>query len=159
MREKEVSTKKRPTFQSVFFMINECIDAISVLEETNHVYKRMMEMGQKERDDFIFDQKTIISMLGVARDCFCIRLAYLFDKRKDVHSLKKHFAGNSIDELERHPMTIASIKARHNNIAHMSREFVKWPNVDEILSSDLKKSLEKIRDGILFTSRGTDLTQ
>jgi hypothetical protein len=70
--------------------------------------------------------------------------------RSDVHSLKKYFNGPAIVELEKNPVTVASIKARHGNIAHMGKKYVEWPEVDDILNSGLKNLLEGIRIGIIF---------
>jgi hypothetical protein len=114
----------------------------------------MLTASHEHREKAVFDQHTIVALLGITRDCFCIRLAYLFDKRKDTHSLRKDFKGEGIDKLQRHPMTVAALKARHNNIAHMGKEYVKWPDVDDILSSTLKSDLNNIRNGLLFVSRG-----
>ena len=147
--KKNKAKNQRPAFQSVFFMLKECSDSIVVLEKINLMYKKMLVSSVKEREEFIFDQSTIIVLLGMTRDCFCIRFAYLFDKRKDVHSLKKYYGGPEIDRLENNKTALAIIEARHNKIAHLSKDYVKWPDVDGILSSGIKDSLENIQNGLL----------
>ncbi len=67
-----------------------------------------------------------------------------------MHSLKKYFKGEAIDALHEHPITQASIAARNGNIAHMGKEYVKWPGVDDILASDIRERLKGIKLGVLF---------
>lgn len=145
--------RKRPAFQSVTFMMNECCDAIQALEEIHRIHQQIIETGLEERHNLLFSQKTIHTMLGMARDCFCIRLANLFDKRKDAHSLKKYYKGEVIEKLEKHPITVAARNARNSNIAHMGKEYIKWPDIEDIISSNLKELLEGTRIALFLSRR------
>lgn len=89
--------------------------------------------------------------MGTNRDAFCVRLANLFGKRRDVHSLKKYFHGEAIiDKLEKHPVTVASIDARNKNIGHLAKEYVKWPDINNILEPDFEELPESIKIGVLL---------
>ena len=146
------SEKERPLLQSVIFSLNECSAALAALGEINRLHTKIRGMSLSERENLILRPETVFALVGTARDCFCIRMANLFDKRKDIHSLKKYFRGDAIDKLEKHPITVAAIKARHKNIAHLGKEYIKWPDVDAILAAtDLKELLESIRIGILIS--------
>ena len=143
--------KERLPLQSVLFSLTECSAALAALEEINRLHTQIGGMNFLERENLILRPETVFALVGTARDSFCVRIANLFDKRKDIHSLKKYFSGDAIDKLEKHPITIVAIKARHNNIAHMGKAYIKWPDIDDILAAtDLKELLEGIRIGILI---------
>ena len=143
--------KERALLQSVIFSMNECCEALTALCEVNKLYKKVIEMSPGEKQNFILPPGIVVPLLGMARDCFCVRVANLFDKRKDVHSLKKYFHGDAIKKLEKHPIVVASIVARHNNICHMGKKYTKWPDIDNITDArDLKDLLESIKIGIII---------
>src|SRR3989339_1056586 len=143
--------KERPALQSILFSLNEVIAALSALAEINKLHAEIREMNSVQRENLVLRAETVVTLVGATRDYFCIRIANLFDKRKDIHSLKKYFRGDAIDKLEKHAITVAAIKARHNNIAHMGKIYTKWPEIDDILAAtDLKELLEGIRLGILI---------
>ena len=143
--------KERLPLQSVLFSLTECSAALAALDEVNRLHTQIRGMNLLERENLILRPETVFALVGATRDCFCIRIANLFDKRKDIHSLKKYYRGDAIDKLEKHPITVAAIKARHNNIAHMGKAYTKWPDIDDILAAtDLKEMLESIRIGILI---------
>src|SRR5712692_2601094 len=144
--------KKRPALQSVAFMIDECCDAMTALYEVNQLFLKIRKMNREERDNLPLRPEIVQKMLGIIMDQFCIRVRNLFDpsadKRGDPHSLKKYYRGELIEKLRTHPLTISCIKAANKNIAHLADEYTQWPQVDDILSSELKSWLEKIRMGI-----------
>ncbi|MEI6553654.1 MAG: hypothetical protein WCO09_03735 [bacterium] len=142
--------KERVVLQSIVFLLDECINAFDALKELEGLRLKIGKMKIEERDSLILPAMTIHKLCGITRDQFCIRIANLFDKRKDVHSLKKYFKGNIIDTLEGHAVTKASIKARHSNIAHLSKAYVKWPEIDVILKSNIIEILETIQLGIII---------
>lgn len=147
----KVSQKERPRLQSVLFSLTECSAALTALDEVNRLHTQIRGMNLLERENLILRPETVLALVGTTRDSFCVRIANLFDKRKDIHSLKKYFHGEAIDKLEKHPITVAAIKTRHNNIAHMGKAYIKWPDIDAILAAtDLKELLESIRIGILI---------
>lgn len=152
MQEIPRSDKERSPLQSVIFQLDECIDAFSVLEEINKIHKNML--ASKTDAGLPMDRSLVVPLLGIVRDSFCTRLASLFDKRKDVHSLKKYFKGEAIDRLQNHPVTKASIDARHGNIAHLGKKYVQWPSVENILSSNIEEILKGIKLGVIFPSSG-----
>ena len=135
--------------QSVIFQIKECMDAFDVLKEVNIIYKDLFIAPFNKR--LPFRRELVAPLLGVVRDDFSIRLACLFDKRKDVHSLKKYFKGLEINRLEKHPVTKDCVKARHGNIAHLGKKFVKWPEVENIINSNIRELLEMIYCGVLLS--------
>jgi len=144
--------KERLPLQSVLFSLTECSAALAALDEVNRLHTQIRGMNLLERGNLILRPETVLALVGTTRDSFCVRIANLFDKRKDIHSLKKYFHGDAIDNLEKHPITVAAIKARHNNIAHMGKAYTKWPDIDDILAAtDLKELLESIRIGILIS--------
>lgn len=146
-----VQQKERPALQSILFSLNEVIAALSALAEINKLHTEICGMNLLQRENLILRPETVVTLVGATRDYFCIRIANLFDKRKDIHSLKKYFRGNAIDKLEKHLITVAAIKARHNNIAHMGKVYTKWPEINDILAAtDFKELLESIRIGILI---------
>ncbi len=146
----QVQQKERPALQSILFSLNEVIAASSALAEINKLHTEIRGMNLLQRENLILRPETVVTLVGATRDYFCIRIANLFDKRKNIHSLKKYFQGDAIDRLEKHSITVAAIKARHNNIAHMGKVYTKWPEIDDILAAtDLKELLESIRIGIL----------
>lgn len=146
-----IAQTRRPALPSVLFALDEGIATLAALGEVNRLHTHIREMSHQKSGEFALRPETIVTLVGATRDYFCIRLANLFDKRKDTHSLKRCFRGVAIDKLEKHPITVAAIKARHNNIAHMGKAYAKWPEVDEILAAaDLKELLEGIRIGILI---------
>ncbi len=141
--------KERGALQSVLFQLTECIDAFDVLRQVNVIHKAML--ASKLGDATLpISREMVAPLVGIVRDSFCMRLAYLFDKRRDSHSLKKYFTGPAIDTVERHPLTRACVKARHGNIAHMGKSYTSWPDVDDILISGLRDTLESIKIGILI---------
>ena len=147
----KIPQKERPVLQSVLFSLTECSAALAALEEINRLHAEIRGMNLLERENLVLRPETVVTLVGTTRDSFCVRIANLFDKRKDIHSLKKYFHGDAIDKLEKHPITVAAIKARHNNIAHMGKAYTKWPDIDAILAAtDLKELLESIRIGILI---------
>ncbi len=141
--------KERIPIQSILFSLTECLDALVALDEVNRLHTQIPIMNLLERESLNFRPEIMVTLVSVTRDCFCIRIANLFDNRKDTHSLKKYFHGDTVDKLEKHPITVAAIKARHNNIAHMGKAYTKWPEIDAILvATDLRDLLESIRIGI-----------
>lgn len=151
IRIKVPAKSERLPLQSVLFSLNEAIGALSALAETSKLLTEIRSMNLLQRENLILRPETVVTLVSATRDCFCVRITNLFDKRKDIHSLKKYYKGDAIDKLEKHPITIAAIKARHNNIAHMGKAYVKWPDIDAILAAtDLKELLESIRIGILI---------
>jgi hypothetical protein len=147
----KVSQRERLPLQSVLFSLTQCSAALAALEEINRLHTAIRDMNLLERENLILRPETVIALVGTTRDSFCVRVANLFDKRKDIHSLKKYFHGDPIDKLEKHPITVAAIRARHNNIAHMGKAYTEWPDIDAILAAtDLKELLEGIRIGILL---------
>lgn len=143
-------TNERLPLQSVLFSIDEAISAFSALVEINKLHTEIRMMNNLQRENLVLQPETVLTLLVATRDYFCIRIANLFDKRKDVHSLKKYFRAEVIDKLEKHPITVVAIKARHNNIAHTGKAYTKWPDIDAILAAtDLKELLKSIRRGIL----------
>jgi len=141
----QISEKERVPFQSVLFSVTECLAALTALGEINKLHAQVCEMNSLERENLILSPETIVTLVGTARDYFCIRIANLFDKRKDVHSLKKYFHGDVIGILEKHPITVAAIGARHNNIAHMGKAYTKWPDIDTVLAAtDLRELLKVV---------------
>jgi hypothetical protein len=147
----QVPQKERIPLQSVLFSLTECSAALAALDEINRLHTQIRRMNLLERENLILRPETVVTLVGATRDSFCVRIANLFDKRKDIHSLKKYFRGDAIDKLEKHPITVVATKARHNNIAHMGKAYTKWPDTDAILAAtDLKELLESIRIGILI---------
>lgn len=147
----QVPKKERIPLQSVLFSLTECSAALAALDEVNRLHTQIRGMNLLERENLVLRPETVVTLVGGMRDCFCVRIANLFDKRKDIHSLKKYYKGDAIDKLEKHPIIVAAIKARHNNIAHIGKAYVKWPGIDAILAAtDLKDLLESIRTGILI---------
>lgn len=148
----QIPQKERPVLQSVLFSLAECSAALAALDDINRLHTQIRAMNLLERENLILRPETVLALVGTTRDSFCVRIANLFGKRKDIHSLKKYFRGDAIDKLEKHPITVAAIKARHNNIAHMGKAYTKWPDIDAILAStDLKELLDSIRIGILIS--------
>jgi hypothetical protein len=144
-----IISKERPPLQSVLFLLDRAIEAFSALAEINRLHTEIRGLNNLRRENPVLRPETVFILVGATRDYFCIRIANLFDKRKDIHSLKKYFHGDAIDKLEKHPITVAAIKARHNNIAHMGKAYTEWPDIDAILAAtDLKELLEGIRNGI-----------
>lgn len=45
---------------------------------------------------------------------------------------------------------MSCIQARHKNVAHFGKEYVKWPDVEQILSSNLPDLLERIKLGLIL---------
>lgn len=147
--------KERLPLQSVIFSLTECSAALVALEEINTLHTQIRGMSLLERENLILRPETVVTLVGATRDCFCIRITNLFDKRKDIHSLKKYYHGDTIDKLEKHPITVAAIKARHNNIAHMGKAYTEWPDINDVLAAtDLKEMLESIEIDILIISNG-----
>lgn len=147
----QTQKKERVPLQSVLFSLTECSAALAALDDVNRLHAQIRGMNLLERENLILRPETVVALLGGMRDCFCIRIENLFDKRKDTHSLKKYYTGDAIDKLEKHPITVAAIKARHSNIAHMGKAYTKWPDIDDILAAtDLKELLESIRMSILI---------
>ncbi len=144
--------EKRPALMSVLFILDECCKAIDALKEMNRYASEIRKMNLLERDTLPISNQTVIQSMGAIRDQLCIRLRNLFDhsRPKNTHSLKKYYQGELIGKLEKHPLTIASIKAANKNIAHMSDEFTQWPPIEDILNSELKDWLERIKLGILL---------
>ncbi|MBU6431189.1 MAG: hypothetical protein KGJ58_02175 [Patescibacteria group bacterium] len=143
--------KERLPLQSVLFSLTECSSALAALDEVNRLHIQIRGMNLLERENLVLRPEIVVTLVGGIRDCFCVRIANLFDKRKDIHSLKKYYKGDAIDKLEKHPIIVAAIKARHNNIAHIGKAYTKWPDIDAILAAtDLKDLLENIRIGILI---------
>lgn len=44
------STKQRPAFGSVVFMLNECCDALTALKEINRLHSEISKMKYEERE-------------------------------------------------------------------------------------------------------------
>jgi hypothetical protein len=142
--------KERPALQTILFSVNEAISALSALAEVNKLHSEIRSMNLLQREGLVLRPETVITLVGATRDYFCVRIANLFDRRSDVHSLKKYFCGDAIGNLEKHPITLAAVAARHNNIAHVGKTYTKWPDIDDILmATDLKELLERIKLGIL----------
>lgn len=148
MQKNRYSNKERNYLQSVIFQLNECIDAFNTLNEINKIHENIL--ASKPNKSFLIDRSLIVPLVGIVRDSFCIRLTYLFDKRKDVHSLKKYFKFKEIDNLYNQPVTKDSIKARNGNIAHLGKKYIKWPSVETILSSNIQIMLNDIKIKIMF---------
>ncbi len=110
----------------------------------------MMLASSINLEDFPIKRESIPILVGVVRDAFCVRLRSFFDKRDDVHSLTKYFQGPEITTLKTHPVTMSCIQARHKNVAHFGKEYVKWPDVEQILSSNLPDLLERIKLGLIL---------
>jgi hypothetical protein len=146
-----INQKERIPKQSVLFLLDECISSLFALHEIYDLHEKIHRMNFKEKEKLILSPEVVTSLVGSARDYFCIRIANLFDQRKDVHSLVKYYNGDDIDALKNHPIVIAAIKARHNNIGHMGKKYTKWPNIDDvILAEDLRNLLKTIRVGVIF---------
>lgn len=152
--QKKTDKKERVPLQSIAFQLGECIDAFNVLEEINKIHQTMLT--PKPGVVLPIDRSLVVPLVGIVRDGFCMRLACIFDTRKkdDVHTLIKYFKGGEIDSLRKHPVTKASIKARHGNIAHSGKKYVPWPSVDDILSSNMREVLSGIKLGVIFPSSG-----
>jgi hypothetical protein len=145
-------TNKRPAKQSLLLMLNDCCEAINALDELHTLTEEIKNMNLEQRDNLALKDTTFFQLLGITRDQFCVRIRCLFDKDKwgDTHSLKKYYQGELIEKIENHPITIAAIKAANKNIAHMDEKYTKWPSIDDILSSELKKWLEEVKIGIML---------
>ena len=144
--------EERTPLQSIIFSIDECCDAWTALVEVNKIYKQFLGANQEDRKKLIPPSETIVALLGITRDAFCVRVANLLDKRKNINSLKNVFSGDVIKKLEKHPIVIASVAARHNNICHIGKKYTKWPEVDDIVNAkDLKELLEGIKNGVIIS--------
>ena len=146
----EIKLKRRGAVQSVLFSLSECCDAFNVLNEVHKLHTAVISKPCIP-NPLPVARELIPALVGVARDCFCVRIAVLFDQRTDVHSLKRYFEADEITRLEKHPITIACKKARNKNICHMDTKYAKWPDVEFIVSSDVGELLEKIKLGIIFS--------
>jgi hypothetical protein len=141
--------KERDPFASVFFSVKECCEALGVLEEIHQLHSAMLK-NSRSPDPLPVRREHVHVLVGMVRDSFCVRLANLFDKRRDVHSLKKYFKADEIDRLQKDPITSACIDARNKNICHLGKEYTKWPEVEAIVSSELKDLLERIKNGLML---------
>jgi len=142
--------KQRPKMQSIVFMLNECCDSFDALIEINRLYSQMIKASSEEKGRMVLSPEAIVKILGTTRDSFCIRLASLFDKRKDTYSIDKFFKGDIVDKLRDHQITVAAIMARHNNICHMGKKYIKWPDIEQIVNSNIGEMLKNIRISVLL---------
>ena len=110
-------------------------------------------MKESEKLSLSIKPETIRTLTCITRDHFCVRMANLFEKRKDVHSLIANYNGEAIEKLKKHPVVKVSIMARHHNIGHLSKKYVKWPSLEDIAkaSVEIRELIEGIKIGILFT--------
>lgn len=90
-------------------------------------------------------------MIGAVRDHVCIRLRNLFDPRNDSYSLKEYYNKGITEQLKKHTVISSAIVAANKNIAHLDKEYTKWPSVEDLLASDVKEILEAIKFNILLT--------
>ncbi|MEI8339860.1 MAG: hypothetical protein WCF94_04345 [bacterium] len=152
-----ISKGTRPAFASVVFSINECISGFDTLSIIDKLHRKISGFDIKQRHKFFSELGLFIDpeidigvLLGMVRDCFCVRLANLADKRKDVHSLRKYFKGKIIDDLFKHPIVCECISARNNNIAHLGKRYIKWPESEDITrAKDLRLILEMIKVSVM----------
>jgi hypothetical protein len=93
--------------------------------------------------------ETVVASITFTRDQLCVRLQNLFDTRNGIDSLVKNFNGPGITQLKNHPIVKKAITARHNNIGHITPVYTPWPEINEILNSDLKSLLESLKIGLM----------
>ena len=144
-----LTPKERDPAQAVLFLIDRCIKTLNALEAINNLHSETGQLAPTKKDK-ILQHEVIFTLVSITRDSFCMYIANLFDIRRDVHSLKKHFTGPDIFLLEKHHITQQAISARHANIGHFSKSITKWPDIKDILAAtDLKELLLKIETAIL----------
>lgn len=142
---------QRHPAQSVIFILQDCIDTLDSLRELVALHKSIILSGSDKITSLPLSPRLVPYMISAVRDHICIRLRNLFDPRNDSYSLKEYYTKSITDQLKKHSTISSAIIAANKNVAHLDKEYTKWPAVEDLLTSDIKEILEAIKLNILFT--------